>query len=157
MQKIAALETYTESEPIIEWSVVEMNLGVFIACVPAFAPLLKAFGKKVVSHGSRSRSRMAAYSERKSTTPVVKESAVHSGLDDDEIELCDHPWANQSRVGHNAHARHGSSRMTKSDRKDEDSDNDHHSGRSAGSRASTQGIHVLYEVTVQGDRAEGPP
>jgi len=44
---IANLATYTDSQPIITWSIIEIHLGVFISCVPSFAPLLRKFGEKV--------------------------------------------------------------------------------------------------------------
>ncbi|KAK3674090.1 hypothetical protein LTR78_005937 [Recurvomyces mirabilis] len=44
---IANLATYTDSQPIITWSMVEIHLGVFISCVPSFAPLLRKFGERV--------------------------------------------------------------------------------------------------------------
>ncbi|TKA61916.1 hypothetical protein B0A55_11312 [Friedmanniomyces simplex] len=49
VRTIAKLVHYTDSEPIIIWSIVEINLGVFIACTPSFAPLLKQFGNKVTN------------------------------------------------------------------------------------------------------------
>jgi hypothetical protein len=50
IRTIAALVTYTDSEPIIIWSIVEIHLGALISCVPSFAPLLKRFGE-TVTHG----------------------------------------------------------------------------------------------------------
>ncbi|EMC98971.1 hypothetical protein BAUCODRAFT_45393, partial [Baudoinia panamericana UAMH 10762] len=55
MRTIAKLVHYTDSQSIIIWSIVEINLGVFISCVPTFAPLLKRFGERV-SSGYRSQS-----------------------------------------------------------------------------------------------------
>ncbi|PSK43045.1 hypothetical protein B9Z65_6999 [Elsinoe australis] len=56
IRTIAELKNYTDSENIIKWSIVEMNLGIFVACVPSFAPLLRFIGRKAVT-GYRSQSR----------------------------------------------------------------------------------------------------
>ncbi|KAK3072224.1 hypothetical protein LTR53_007216 [Teratosphaeriaceae sp. CCFEE 6253] len=55
VRTIAALANYTDSAPIIVWSIVEIHTGVVIACMPAFAPLLKKAGSRV-SHTYRSDS-----------------------------------------------------------------------------------------------------
>lgn len=105
MKTVAALATYTESKPIIEWSIVEINMGVIVACVPAFSPLLKSFSKKV-SYNSRSRSntygpKTGAQSKGAHTgqqrssaamgsrTPASRSRILASFRDDDEVELCE--------------------------------------------------------------------
>ncbi|KAF2724762.1 hypothetical protein K431DRAFT_217188 [Polychaeton citri CBS 116435] len=57
IQTIAALINYTDSERLILWSIVEINLGVFIACVPAFAPLVKVARRKLMAQSSQSNGR----------------------------------------------------------------------------------------------------
>ena len=57
MRTIANLATYTDSKGIIIWSIVEINLGVFIACVPAFTPLLKVVSRKTAQYRFQTRSR----------------------------------------------------------------------------------------------------
>ncbi|KXL49959.1 hypothetical protein M433DRAFT_457922 [Acidomyces richmondensis BFW] len=57
IRTIALLKTYTDSKPIIIWSIVEINLGVFIACVPSFAPLLKYFSREISSYQTKNRSK----------------------------------------------------------------------------------------------------
>ncbi|EHA21360.1 hypothetical protein ASPNIDRAFT_124352, partial [Aspergillus niger ATCC 1015] len=40
---IKHLKTYTDSQPIVLWSQVEISLGVIIACVPTYGPYFHAF------------------------------------------------------------------------------------------------------------------
>ncbi|KAJ9602386.1 hypothetical protein H2200_013241 [Cladophialophora chaetospira] len=54
---IKSLKTYTDSESIVIWSAVEINLGVIICCIPTFAPLFRTFSQKVSSGHSNSRTR----------------------------------------------------------------------------------------------------
>jgi hypothetical protein len=104
IQTIAALATYTESKPIIQWSIVEINMGVLVGCVPALSPLLKSFGRKV-SYNSRSKS--GAYGAKSGgggiaygqsqrgdaatgpRTPARKSRVLVSSRDDEEMELCE--------------------------------------------------------------------
>ncbi|OJJ81807.1 putative integral membrane protein (Pth11) [Aspergillus glaucus CBS 516.65] len=37
------LKTYTDSRPIVIWSVIEISLGVISTCIPTYAPLFRAF------------------------------------------------------------------------------------------------------------------
>lgn len=49
MRTIATLATYTDSQSIIVWSIIEINVGVVVACIPAFSPFLKSIGRKLSS------------------------------------------------------------------------------------------------------------
>lgn len=44
---IANLKTYTNSNAIINWSIVEINLGVVVACVPTYGVLLRGLLRKL--------------------------------------------------------------------------------------------------------------
>ncbi|KAK4892078.1 hypothetical protein LTR27_009428 [Elasticomyces elasticus] len=68
VRTISKLQNYTDSEPIIIWSIVEINLGVFIACTPSFAPLLKQFGK-TVSNGYLTTSQAKRQKASTAATP----------------------------------------------------------------------------------------
>ncbi|KAF6824086.1 integral membrane protein [Colletotrichum musicola] len=50
IQTIQNLVNYLDSAKSIQWSIVETNMGVIIACVPTLAPLVKYFAEK--SRGS---------------------------------------------------------------------------------------------------------
>lgn len=50
IQTIQSLVNYLDSAKSIQWSIVETNMGVIIACVPTLAPLVKYFAEK--SRGS---------------------------------------------------------------------------------------------------------
>ncbi|KAL5335535.1 hypothetical protein BJX70DRAFT_390630 [Aspergillus crustosus] len=43
------LKTYTDSEPILIWSIVEISLGVIISCVPTYGPYVRALAIKFPS------------------------------------------------------------------------------------------------------------
>ncbi|KAI9933981.1 hypothetical protein ASPWEDRAFT_105046 [Aspergillus wentii DTO 134E9] len=47
---IKKLQTYTDSEPIVIWSVIEISLGVIVTCVPTYGPLFKAFSSNLNSY-----------------------------------------------------------------------------------------------------------
>ncbi|KAL4879309.1 hypothetical protein BJY04DRAFT_220165 [Aspergillus karnatakaensis] len=47
------LETYTDSQPIIIWSIVEISLGVIISCIPTYGPLFRALAIKFPSYRRR--------------------------------------------------------------------------------------------------------
>jgi hypothetical protein len=108
-------------------------MGVFVACVPAFTPLLKRFGQKITSaskSGSKTRSQNQSkrftgggsalksgsgtprnvFSERRESKSLAKTTIIReeerSG-DDDEIALCDILWDRDQdwQAGGYAHSR----------------------------------------------------
>ena len=104
IQTIAALSTYTDSQPIIEWSIVEINLGVITACIPTFRPFLRNLshkiassnGTKFASFGRRSKNisthksnKMTPWSENRPTIFPAKGEASREPQEEDEIELWD--------------------------------------------------------------------
>ncbi|KAG2418892.1 hypothetical protein HFD88_001994 [Aspergillus terreus] len=50
---IKNLKTYTDSEPILLWSTIEISLGVIIACIPTYGPLFKSFASNINSYRKR--------------------------------------------------------------------------------------------------------
>ncbi|GAB7336410.1 hypothetical protein MBLNU13_g09127t2 [Cladosporium sp. NU13] len=104
IRTIAALANYIESKPVIEWSIVEINMGVVIACVPALRPLLKIFGRQI-SNNSRSRSGACGADRNEDHACDVPIQGDHTLLgwcslgrragmpaslrEDDEMELCE--------------------------------------------------------------------
>lgn len=52
IQTITSLANYLDSAEAIKWSIVETNVGIFIACVPTLAPLVRYFSEKTRSGGS---------------------------------------------------------------------------------------------------------
>jgi hypothetical protein len=100
IQTITALSTYTDSKASIQWSIVEVSMGVVVSCMPALSPLLRSFSRKVSSN-SRSRaygakSGGAAYGQSQKSgaatgarTPARKSKVLDSIRDDDEMELCE--------------------------------------------------------------------
>ena len=104
IQTIAALATYTDSQPIIEWSIVEINLGVITACIPTFRPFLRNLGRKIASSngtkfasfGRRSKgvsthksNKMNPWSENRAAMFPPKGDASREPQEEDEIELWD--------------------------------------------------------------------
>ncbi|KAG9959563.1 hypothetical protein KCU61_g7292, partial [Aureobasidium melanogenum] len=146
LTSIARLATYTDSKGSIQWSAVEINLGVVIACVPTFGPLIKRFGQKV-SRGSRSKVSKLANSSRRKTNETrsrVPAEGTRSWkgptVAEDEIEL----WTSTNRIVG------GASRMQSSAT---GSDNDEEGKQSAPQSVDEQQIRVQREVTVQHDEA----
>lgn len=104
IQTISALSTYTDSQPIIEWSIVEINLGVIIACIPAFRPFVRHLGRKIassngtrfVSFGRRSKgvsthksNKITPWSENRAAKFPPKGDASREPQEEDEMELWD--------------------------------------------------------------------
>ncbi|KAI4728928.1 hypothetical protein E4T49_03374 [Aureobasidium sp. EXF-10728] len=146
LTSISKLATYTDSKGSIEWSAVEINLGVVVACFSTFGPLITRFGKKV-SRGSRSKvSRLANSSRRKtnetrSRLPAdMTRSWKVPTVAEDEIEL----WTSTNRIVG------GASRMQSSVT---GSDNDEEGKQSSRQSINEQQIRVQHDVTVRHDEA----
>ncbi|KAG9563348.1 hypothetical protein KCU71_g5849, partial [Aureobasidium melanogenum] len=146
LTSIARLATYTDSKGSIQWSAVEINLGVVVACVPTFGPLIKRFGQKV-SRGSRSKvSKLANSSRRKTNETRSRVPAERTRswkgptVAEDEIEL----WTSTNRIVG------GASRMQSTAT---GSVNDEESKQSAAQSVDERQIRVQRDVTVQHDEA----
>ncbi|THZ03652.1 hypothetical protein D6C95_03653 [Aureobasidium pullulans] len=144
LTSIAKLATYTDSKGSIQWSAVEINLGVVVACVPTFGPLVKRFGQKV-SRGSRSKvSRLANSSRRKTNESRSRLPADMSRswkgptVAEDEIEL----WTSTNRIVG------GASRIQSSATGSGDDDD---GKQSASQSVHEQQIRVQRDVTVRMD------
>jgi uncharacterized protein with PQ loop repeat len=155
IQTIAALASYIESKPIIQWSIVEVNTGVIVACVPALSPLLKSFSQKV---SSNSRSKSGAYGAKSggtaygqsqrsdgamgSRTPARKSRMLDSIRDDDEMELCEtkNGWVAGS---------HGTTTRVRTVGVTDDGDSGGRSGTSSPCDPQQQRITVVHEYTVE--------
>ncbi|KAK6436449.1 hypothetical protein LTR95_007367 [Oleoguttula sp. CCFEE 5521] len=66
VRTISRLRVYTDSEPIIEWSIIEINIGVLIACVPSFVPMMRSASVRLQSIQKSYHSRNASISKRQS-------------------------------------------------------------------------------------------
>ncbi|KAG9689085.1 hypothetical protein KCU95_g2000, partial [Aureobasidium melanogenum] len=146
LTSIARLATYTDSKGSIQWSAVEINLGVVVACVPTFGPLIKRFGQKV-SRGSRSKVSKLANSSRRKTNETRSRVPAEGNrswknptVAEDEIEL----WTSTNRIVG------GASRMQSSAT---GSDNDEEGKQSAPQSVDERQIRVQRDVTVQHDEA----
>ncbi|KAG9518134.1 hypothetical protein KCU99_g6534, partial [Aureobasidium melanogenum] len=146
LTSIARLATYTDSKGSIQWSAVEINLGVVVACVPTFGPLIKRFGQKV-SRGSRSKvSKLANSSRRKTNETRSRVPAERTRswkgptVAEDEIEL----WTSTNRIVG------GASRMQSTAT---GSVNDEEGKQSAAQSVDERQIRVQRDVTVQHDEA----
>ncbi|PYI10990.1 integral membrane protein [Aspergillus sclerotiicarbonarius CBS 121057] len=61
---IKNLKTYTDSQPIVLWSDVEISLGVIIACIPTYGPYFHAFASTLTSsYTTRRRKRHPSQSQ----------------------------------------------------------------------------------------------
>jgi hypothetical protein len=65
VRTISRLRVYTDSQPIIEWSIVEINLGVLIACIPTFAPMMRSFSVKAQAIQKSYHSRASSKSHKR--------------------------------------------------------------------------------------------
>jgi len=76
IRTIALLKTYTDSKPIIIWSMVEINLGVFISCVPSFAPLLRYFSREISSgyHTNKQNKRKTNHATHDLSSEVLSQT-----------------------------------------------------------------------------------
>lgn len=142
-------------------------MGVIVACVPAFSPLLKSFSKKI-SYNSRSRS--GTYGpktgNKSRVTAQGQKSAVENGSrlsrsrilasfrDDDELELCETKsgWIGESQGWNTAEAGH-SGPPGQTDKAASDGDSDRASGSSSQLDKHKQQITVVSEYTVRHSEA----
>ncbi|XRM47140.1 hypothetical protein ABZX51_010140 [Aspergillus tubingensis] len=85
---IKHLKTYTDSQPIVLWSQVEISLGVIIACVPTYGPYFHAFASTLTSSYNTRRQRRQHASQ--SQTMDAGRSYALSGVR--------HTQRNQSRM-----------------------------------------------------------
>ncbi|OQO08264.1 hypothetical protein B0A48_06134 [Cryoendolithus antarcticus] len=83
VRTISRLRVYTDSEPIIEWSIIEINIGVLIACVPSFVPMMRSASVRVQSIQRSCHSRNASTSKRQSKliTPGTSTSRYSKDFD----------------------------------------------------------------------------
>ncbi|RDK38987.1 integral membrane protein [Aspergillus phoenicis ATCC 13157] len=66
---IKHLKTYTDSQPIVLWSQVEISLGVIIACVPTYGPYFHAFASTLTSSYNTRRQRRQHASQSQTMDP----------------------------------------------------------------------------------------
>jgi hypothetical protein len=146
IQTIAALATYTESKASIQWSIVEVSMGVIVACAPALSPLLKSFSRKV-SYNSRSKSGAYGQSQKSgaatgSRTPARKSRILVLSRNDDETELCEAKNWGAANVG-------PPSTRERTLCGTDDGDSDGRSRTSSPYDPQQQRITVVHEYTVQ--------
>lgn len=121
LQTIASLQVYTESQKPVMWSMIEIHVGVIIACIPTYTPLLRRMKSKITtyshshSHGKSEPLKGDTGEVKVSNTPSFgfksggKSKTATSRLSaimDDEIALCDAPnggvktWVGRRERGH---------------------------------------------------------
>lgn len=104
LQTIANLKVYTESQKPVMWSMIEIHVGVIIACIPTYTPLLRRMRSKITtyshSHGKSEGFRGEAGEVKVNKTPSFgfksggkskMTGSRISAMMDDEIALCDAP------------------------------------------------------------------
>ncbi|THX21255.1 hypothetical protein D6D17_00158 [Aureobasidium pullulans] len=100
LASIARLATYTASEGSTQWSIIEINLGVIVACMPMFGPLVKRFRQKASGEVRSKASRLANSSPRKEDNDLSRLRTDMGGswecptVAEDEVEL----WALTNRI-----------------------------------------------------------
>ncbi|KAL4862389.1 hypothetical protein BDV12DRAFT_207287 [Aspergillus spectabilis] len=129
---IKNLKTYTDSQPIIIWSDVEISLGVIISCIPTYGPYFRAVAINISSYRRRP-------TQASGQSYVLSSRNVKSG----------------SRIYDNSLPMTG---MVISGNRMEDNDSEESilAERESGEQTHTQtkmGIHIATEVRVE----RGPP
>ncbi|KAL5363007.1 hypothetical protein BJX96DRAFT_177689 [Aspergillus floccosus] len=87
---IKNLKTYTDSQPIVLWSTIEISLGVIIACIPTYGPLFKSFASNINSY--RKRQTDPSYrltSRQQSHTQASSQRRKLGSHDDIDTFVCD--------------------------------------------------------------------
>ncbi|RAK77460.1 uncharacterized protein BO72DRAFT_509303 [Aspergillus fijiensis CBS 313.89] len=78
---IKNLKTYTDSQPIVLWSDVEISLGVIIACIPTYGPYFHAFASTLSSsYRTRRRKRTAGVSGSQTLNNHSRSYGLMSGV-----------------------------------------------------------------------------
>jgi hypothetical protein len=144
-------------------------MGVIVACVPAFSPLPKSFGRKI---SSNPRSRSGAYGPksgnkskgnaqgRKSNAAAVPRTPLSRRIlasfrDDDGMELCEakNGWVGDSHGWNTANIGPATPRVHTIGVAS-DNDSDRGSGTSSPYGQNQQQITVVHEYTVQHGEAK---
>jgi len=158
VRTIAKLANYTDSEPIIIWSIVEIHTGVLIACMPSFAPLLKSFGRKVShSYQSNGQSKRQKVNAQSDNTPQAKRlskgNAFGSARSADDLETVDDEiklWHTPQRTWPaEFHAWGGDSHPMSDLQTEGRAEDNGHAGQRPPRRESDFKITVVREITVQ--------
>lgn len=161
MWAVAKLAIYTESQSVIEWSIVEINLSVLVACIPTFRPLMRYFAGKGSRNSQAKATNQSRYMDRSGGSALDppkrggqlrstrKSSIQKTELGEDEIELCvpgsdGHFWRN--------------ARTSKSmpDTRPPYQDSDYEASESISSITHGQQVHVKHEYTVQYEGNDNP-
>ncbi|KAI6913121.1 hypothetical protein KC318_g1764 [Hortaea werneckii] len=159
VQTIATLESYTDSQQPITWSMVEIHVGCLVACIPTYTPLLRKLGGKVTRTYRDNRSavfrRHGSTITAESSHRVGERHARHAEASphghtnkrmtcaDDELALWD---TNPEKGQAAAWAAPNAYRMTALSRDEDSVDEETNSGNSLG--LTNVSAHRDNEITV---------
>ncbi|KAF7591206.1 hypothetical protein BBP40_001865 [Aspergillus hancockii] len=146
---IARLQTYTDSKPIILWSIAEVSLAVIIACVPTYGPYFRVFISNISSYRRRPTGQDYPLTSGNRHTGASSRKMGHSGLGRDEpgFDVADAPRPYDNCVPHTTII--SSSQKTTGDNSSEEHILGHASQSNLVDSGRDRGIHKVMEVTVE--------
>ncbi|KAB8073515.1 hypothetical protein BDV29DRAFT_175256 [Aspergillus leporis] len=146
---IARLKAYTDSKPIILWSVAEVSLAVIIACVPTYGPYFHVFVSNISSYRRRPTGQDYALTSGNRHTGASCRKIGNSGLgrEDEEFDIAENPRPYDNCVPHTTTIS-SSQKMT-----GDNSSEEHILGQASQSNLvdnrHDKRIHKVMEVTVE--------
>ncbi|KAE8400624.1 hypothetical protein BDV37DRAFT_274341 [Aspergillus pseudonomiae] len=138
---IARLKTYTDSKPVILWSIVEISLAVIIACVPTYGPYFRVFVSTISSY--RRRPTGQDYPLTSGNRQTTRKNGL-SSLGRDDVPEGLRPYDNST-----PHTTTISSSKVSPDNDSEEHILGNPQGMFATVDDQERGIHKVMEVTVE--------
>ncbi|KAB8232066.1 putative integral membrane protein (Pth11) [Aspergillus alliaceus] len=147
---IYRLKTYTDSKPVILWSIVEVSLAVIISCVPTYGPYFRIFISNISSYRRRPTGQDYPLTSGNRQTRGPSRKPGNSGLGADE---CGFDFGEGPRPYDNSTPH--TTTISSSKNMTGDNDSEEHilgqasQGAFVAEGEHDRGIHKVMEVTVE--------
>ncbi|KAE8165061.1 hypothetical protein BDV40DRAFT_259305 [Aspergillus tamarii] len=146
---IARLKTYTDSKPVILWSIIETSLAVIIACVPTYGPYFRVFVSNISSYRRRPTGQDYPLTSGNRQTRASSRKLALSSLarDDARFDIPRSPRPYDNSTPHTTTI--SSSKVTADNDSEEHILGNSNPGMFASVGDQERGIHKVMEVTVE--------
>ncbi|KAE8358530.1 hypothetical protein BDV27DRAFT_150364 [Aspergillus caelatus] len=145
---IARLKTYTDSKPVILWSIIETSLAVIIACVPTYGPYFRVFVSNISSYRRRPTGQDYPLTSGNRQTRASSRKLPLSSLGRDDARF-DIPRSPRPYDNSTPHTTTISSKVTADNDSEEHILGNSNPGVFASAGDQERGIHKVMEVTVE--------
>ncbi|KAE8331904.1 hypothetical protein BDV39DRAFT_200560 [Aspergillus sergii] len=145
---IARLKTYTDSKPVILWSIIEISLAVIIACVPTYGPYFRVFVSNISSYRRRPTGQDYPLTSGNRQTRASSRKFGLSSFGRDDAKF-DRPPVPRPYDNSTPHTTTISSKVTADNDSEELILGNANQGMFAAVGEQERGIHKVMEVTVE--------